>query len=76
MMSDLSERVKHDFKLHPMTPAAGPLMDETRRRFTEVAVWAAENLPAGRDLSMAITDLETAQRCAIAAIAKNQEQIG
>jgi len=69
----LHERVNHDFNLHRPNPAQGLEMDAVRSGYKWLAHELIDRIPPSRDLSMALTDLETSQRCAIAAIAKNQE---
>jgi len=69
----LHNQVEHDFTPHRPNPAQGEVMDLVRMWYKNLAHELVNHLPPGRDLSMALTDLETSQRCAIAAIAKNQE---
>lgn len=68
----LLDRVEDDFKLHRPNETQGAAMDEVRNAYHALMRDLVTNLPLGRDLSMALTDLETSQRCAIAAIAKNR----
>jgi len=70
---ELAIRVRHDFGLHKPNERQQVVMDSIRQAYTNLALELTSNLPLGRDLSMALTDLETSQRCAIAAVAKNQE---
>lgn len=69
----LHDRVEHDFSLHKPNIEQGEKMDAVRAAYKWLAHEIIHIVPVGRDLSMALTDLETSQRCAIAAIAKNQE---
>lgn len=66
----LHERVTSDFGYHKPDAAAGEVMDAIRGNFINLAHTLIALCPPGRDLSMALSDLETAQRCAIAAVAK------
>lgn len=67
---DLHMRIDNDFGYHKPEPEDAVKMDALRQQFRQLAHMVIETCPEGRDLSMAITDLETAQRCAIASIAK------
>jgi len=69
----LHARIEHDFNLHRPNTDQQVVMDTVRVGYKHLAHSLINHLPPGRDLSMALTDLETSQRCAIAAIAKNQE---
>jgi len=69
----LHERINNDLNLHKPNAEQQAAMDAVRAGYSNLAHGLINALPPGRDLSMALTDLETSQRCAIAAIAKNQE---
>jgi len=70
----LRDGVDKDFNLHRPNAEQQVEMDAVRGGYKWLAHELIDRIPPGRDLSMALTDLETSQRCAIAAIAKNQEQ--
>ena len=71
-MSELGDRVEHDFTLHPpATPAVGEKMDAIRAEFKALALLVVDALPAGREQSTALTKLEEALYFAIAAIARH-----
>lgn len=69
----MHERIDNDLNLHRPNAEQGLVMDAVRAGYNQLAHRIIDLIPPGRDLSMALTDLETSQRCAIAAIAKNQE---
>lgn len=69
----LHEGVTKNFNTHFPNGVQVELMNEVRIHYITLAHDLVDAIPPGRDLSMALTDLETSQRCAIAAIAKNQE---
>lgn len=72
---DLAARFRNDLKLHPpKSPEVGDALDHVRSIFSELGVSIIEQVPMGRDLSLALTDLESACRNTIAAIVKNQDQ--
>lgn len=76
----LFTRVEHDLALHPPTSIEAAIKVESqtvtiRNMYTAMASDVIDICPLGRDLSMALTDLETSMRCAIAAVVKNQPPV-
>lgn len=73
----LTERVEHDFTLHPpVNPQVGQQMDAIRSEFKGLALRMAAILPPGREQSTCLSKLEEACFWSIAAIARgpgNQE---
>lgn len=70
----LHRRVSNDFAAHPpKTPEAKALFDEIAARCEGLAHYLIEVCPGGRELSLALTDLESAKRNAIAAVACHQD---
>lgn len=67
--SDMHDRVDNDFGYHKATGTTGPMHDETRAKFAELAHWVVDNIPRGRDQSLCITALEDALMRANKAIA-------
>ena len=66
-------RVQHDFTNHPpVNDEVAARMDEATRRFIELAEWIVENVPAGREQSLALTQLEQTSMWSKAGIARNQ----
>lgn len=70
----LHRRVSNDFAAHPpKTPEAKALFDEIAAQCEGLAHYLIEVCPGGRELSLALTDLESAKRNAIAAVACHQD---
>lgn len=73
----LHERVEHDLTLHPPKDSTVAVrMDRVRQQMKHTAHQIIDLCPPGRELSMALTDLEDACQHAIAAIARNQDDAG
>lgn len=68
-LQSLHDRVTNDFGYHKATPQTGPMHDQARRIFADVAHWAIDAIPEGRDQSLCITALEDALMRANKAIA-------
>lgn len=66
--ADLGNR----FNFHPATDVTGPKHDLVRRLLRESAQVLVEQVPAGRELALALTSLEEAMMWANAGIARNQ----
>ena len=68
----LKARIRHDFINHAPTEQSAAVLD----RLTELAIEVGDELielcPNGRELSLAITDLESMLRNAKAAVVRNQ----
>lgn len=72
----LHDRVRNDYAAHPpKSSAIKALFDAVALAFEEAAHFAIEACPEGRELSLCLTDLESAKRNAIAAIACHQDDI-
>lgn len=69
MSEDIHERIDNDFGYHKATVETGPMHDDVRAHCKALAHWLADNVPAGRHQSLAITALQEAQMWANAAIA-------
>lgn len=70
----LHRRVANDFAAHPpKTPEAKQLFDEIAAQCEGLAHYLIEVCPVGRELSLALTNLESAKRNAIAAVACHQD---
>lgn len=64
----LHARVEVDMSLRPPTTAEAQILDELRARTKALAHWFVDYCPPGRELSLALTELDSATRWAIAAI--------
>lgn len=73
---NLHDRINNDFGYHPATPQTGPMHDEVRARFKELAHWLTHFTPAGREQLLMLTALQEAQMWANAAIACNLAPLG
>lgn len=74
--ASLHNRVENDFKAHPpLAPETAELLNQTAALFENVAHAVIESCPLGRELSLCLSDLESAKRNAIAAIACHQDQL-
>lgn len=72
----LHQRVEHDFTLHPPKhPHVGTVMDEIRTQAKGFARLIVDACPPSREMSMALTDVESALAHAIAAVARNQDEV-
>ena len=73
---DLSERVIRDFTNHPPVGRnVNNALDEVTRQCTDLGLWIAEYVPAGREQSLALTQLEQTSMWCKAGIARNQEEV-
>lgn len=69
------ERVRHDFTNHPPVNASvNATFDEATDRFIAMADWIVDNVPHGREQSLALTQLEQCSMWTKAGIARNQPQ--
>lgn len=68
----LHARVEHDLTNHPPKGETGALLDEVTRRCIELGHFLVDNVPAGREQSLALTHLEQLSMWAKAGIARNQ----
>ncbi len=69
----MKERVRHDFTNHPPVSAAvGSKLDEVTRRMVDLGEWIVDNVPVGREQSLALTQLEQCSMWSKAGIARNQ----
>lgn len=69
----LKARVRNDFTNHPPAdPNTAAVMDEVTARCTAFAEWIVDHVPAGREQSLALTQLEQTSMWAKAGIARNQ----
>ena len=71
VMKRIHDRITNDFGYHRATDQTGPMHDAVRSRFAELAHWLVDNVPMGREQSLAFTELQLAQMWANAAIACN-----
>lgn len=70
---DLHERIRNDFTNHPPVGDTGATLDEVTARCIDFADWLIDNVPGGREQSLALTNLEQVSMWAKAGIARNQE---
>lgn len=74
--TDLHARVEHNLTLHPPTnEAVIERMAHVRASAKQFAHDVVDACPEGRELSMALTEIEDACQHAIGAIARNQENL-
>lgn len=73
---DLHRRVDHELTLHPPTTDQGQRMDQVRHLAKALAHRAVDVCPPGRELSLFLTELDSALRWAIAAIAREDTTSG
>jgi hypothetical protein len=66
----LWDRIKHDFTYHPPQPGQPEKYEDIRAAGRCLACLMANHCPAGRELSLALTNLEQAVFWANAAIAR------
>lgn len=75
-----SEQVLHQieesFTYHSPLPDQIPRYGALRSKAKELALLMAKNCPPGRELAMALTQLQLATMCANAAIACNEKGVG
>ncbi len=69
-LTPIERRIENDFSFHPATPITGPKHDDVRQNCKQLALWLAVNLPPGRELSLALTNLEQVMMWANAAVAR------
>lgn len=73
----LHRRIRHDFTNHPpINDDVNATFDEATRRFIDLAEWLVDNVPAGRELSLALTELEKTSMWTKAGIARHQNRMG
>lgn len=74
-MESLEQRVESDFSFHPAnTDEKRSAHTNIRERSKILALYLAENLPAGREQSMALSKLEEVMFWANAAIARSSDE--
>ena len=72
-MTDLHDRIKHDFTNHPPINAdVAVVLDTITAEFIHVASTLGALTPPGREQSLMLTNLEQASMWAKAAVARNQ----
>lgn len=69
---DVHDRIDVEFTLQPVTKDMGPALDSLRRTFKDLAHIVADLTPASREQSLALTELDSSCRWAIAAIIRHQ----
>lgn len=70
------QEIKHRFAHHPpANDKVAMLHHAARAKFSDLAVWAFENLDDSRELALVLTNLEEALFWANASIARNQTQL-
>ena len=69
---DLRERITHDFTNHPPVGDTGVVLDGVTERCIALANFIADFVPAGREQSLALTNLEQVSMWSKAGIARNQ----
>lgn len=65
----MSEEVATRFQFHPATPVTGPVHDAVRLHHGDLAAWVEENVPAGREQSIALLKLQESMMWCNAAVA-------
>jgi hypothetical protein len=68
---DLLPRILNDFEFHPASPEKGERHQHIRDLCKQLAIELAGAVPAGRELSLALTSLEETMMWANAGIARN-----
>jgi hypothetical protein len=69
----LHDRIESDLHSHPLIHETTHLkMDDATDLFLKLAHWMVDNVPTGRELSVALTKLEEASMWARAGISRNQ----
>jgi hypothetical protein len=71
-MQSLPERIENDFTYHPPKGDQVERYSEIRDKGKELAKMMANRVPASRELSLALTNLEQAIMWANAGIARNE----
>lgn len=72
----LHDRVANDYAAQPpRTPEVKELLDRVAALHEDLAHALIDACPLGRELSLALTDLESAKRNAIAAIVLHQDDL-
>lgn len=66
----LHERIEHELTLHPPTSEQAQRMDKVRAQAKAFAHLVVELCPEGRELSLFLTEVDSALRWAIASIAR------
>jgi hypothetical protein len=69
-MGYIQARIDNDFKFHPATPETGPRHARIRRLCHALAVELVQEVPEGREQSLALTALEETMMWANAGIAR------
>ena len=72
MKPDLLARIENDFAYHKPTPEKVIIHGEMRDKCKELALYLEKNVPAGRELACALTNLEEVMMWANAGIARNE----
>lgn len=62
--------LRNRYGYHKATSETGPMHQEIRKKFLELATWIDANLPDGRAKSVALTDLENSSMWSNKAIAE------
>lgn len=71
-MKPTADELRHRFLYHRPGPDAAALHAEISSRCLALALWLTEELPEGRDLSLALTHLEDVRMRSNAALAMTQ----
>jgi len=71
-MMDLHERVEHDLTNHPPVAGTGAVLDAVTATCIAMGHFLVDNVPPGREQSLALTHLEQLSMWAKAGIARNQ----
>lgn len=70
----MKARLEHDLTNHPpLTPGVHALLDDITDRCIELGYHLVDDVPPGREQSLAITHLEQVSMWAKAGIARNQD---
>lgn len=70
--ADLHARVEHDLRNHKPNHVTGHTLDEATEKFVDLAHWIIDNVPEGREQSLALTNLEQVSMWSKAGIARYQ----
>jgi hypothetical protein len=73
-MGYIQARIDNDFKFHPATPETGPRHARIRRLCHALAVELVQEVPEGREQSLALTALEETMMWANAGIARASDR--
>ena len=68
------QQIDNWFAFHPATRTTGPLHDDVREQFRNLAHWLARKLPSGPDRTLTIRKLQEAMWSANATIACDPER--